>query len=1173
MTYNLQFLEEKLGPFQKEYQYPTKPISGFNLIYIETQTKKELDETVKKVKEQMNPGYIWGYVKDSDAIYVTRAFGENKIFIYNPTTIKKTDYVKGKLKVLNNLSKNSINDLFDQKAVFDYFYRKLWDLRLDLGKELRDKNNLSDNKSLMAAQHIIDRIIFTYFICEKNLVTLNGETPLDSRTLFSSISKMPEPWGCLKNLFFEQFAKKKSSPLLLGKNAQIVTPYLNGGLFRPKKIGEISEIDLKIGYTKEQWQKLFEPFNKYTWIIEDEIPDHEGEYEGNLTPEIIGHIYEKFVISIETLEEINLDDLNISSKGDLKKGNKKIGAYYTPEYITEYISRKTITPHILEKLGIKEELEFDDLVNNNDTKTLKKILEIIDELTICDPACGSGAFLIKAGEILLEYKVKILKQTLEGKINRYNLKKQIIVNNLHGVDIQEGAVEICKLRLWLWLISSADSKKVEALPNIEYNFRVGNALIGWFDENLSQISIDNPLNDEIKGIFKGLIAVADEEDEKLLERAELLLKGYNLEKYIESYYLIYTIYRKSDGRKAEKLKNIIEEIRLSIYNSINLPLRDYLNKKIKPNYNKNKPPITEDLFLEFLPFHWKIDFGQILKNGGFDILIGNPPYIRNRELKIAEKKVLNTYKSADGQYDIYQLFFERSISLIKNKAYLGFITSNKYAIASYGKKLRKLILDNNKIVSILDVSNIDVFKEVSTYPYVIILKKESNEDLRNKNLIKISKIESEDDIKTETNKHINQRIFLENKDNLFNIRLDKNKIALIKKLMEQSIPLGDITVIKETVHTGNIRDKLIKTSEINSKTKKLLRGKDCQRYYKEWNNLWILTDQSIIDKSKKEYATIPNNSFFEQSKLFLREIANQITACYDDEGYYSLNKAYVINRKDENFDLKYILGLINSRLLSWFYRVNFESAHVRGGYLQFKIQYTAQIPIKVCSELCQQSIINLVDDMILLNNQKIDIINLYDEFLVDSPLNNKLKSLNYYINDKNCEDYFIDNNKIEYLIDEKKTALIRNYKIFGTNNSIILSVGYADGSSEDVIKVEFKNPLYKEFFYESIFKLINGKTKSYKTPKNVLKSVLNDIKIPWSSKSDMENSKEIKVLMNHITLAFEKLLISKYKKSKITELNLSKISNEIVDIDLKIDKAVNEVYGLNDNEIRIIKGE
>jgi len=101
MTYNLQFLEEKLGPFQKEYQYPTKPISGFNLIYIETQTKKELDETVKKVKEQMNPGYIWGYVKDSDAIYVTRAFGENKIFIYNPTTIKKTDYVKGKLKVLN----------------------------------------------------------------------------------------------------------------------------------------------------------------------------------------------------------------------------------------------------------------------------------------------------------------------------------------------------------------------------------------------------------------------------------------------------------------------------------------------------------------------------------------------------------------------------------------------------------------------------------------------------------------------------------------------------------------------------------------------------------------------------------------------------------------------------------------------------------------------------------------------------------------------------------------------------------------------------------------------------------------------------------------------------------------------------------------------------------------
>ena len=1079
-------------------------------------------------------------------------------------------FENGKLKLLNNLQIDTIDDLFDQKAVFDHFYKKLWDLRLELGKEIRDMNSVPDNIALMEAQHIIDRIIFTYFICEKGLITEKTHGKISGEELFSGIigqlSDENESWEYLKRLFFEQFAKSGAPDLDCGADVYIHTPYLNGGLFRPKNVVRTSEEDLIIEF---DWNKIFDPLNKYTWIIEDEIPDHEGEYEGNLTPEIIGHIYEKFVITMETLDEIRLDELEISKSGDLKKGNKKIGAYYTPEYITEYISRKTITPTLYEKLGLKEEPEFDDFINNYDAGTLLKALEIINKLTICDPACGSGAFLIKAGEILLEYKTNILKK-VKKEIDRYELKKQIIIKNLYGVDIQEGAVEICKLRLWLWLISSADIEKVEALPNIEYNFRVGNTLIGWFDEKLTQISINNPLNAEIVGIFKGLIAIADEKDEKKLERAQLLLKGYNLEQYIESFHLIYTIYRNSEGRKAEKLKNIIEEIRSSIYNSINLPLRNYINHSIKSNYNKNKPPITEDVFEEFLPFHWKIDFGQIIKKGGFDVIIGNPPYIRNRELNNSEKKVLNTYKSADGQYDIYQLFFERSISLIKNQSYLGFITSNKYAITNYGKKLRKLILDNNKIISILDVSNIDVFKEVSTYPYVIILKKESNEDERNQNSIKIFKIESEDDISKKTYKKIFQSIFLEDTDYSFNIRLDNDKISLIKKLKEDTVSLGDIVVIKETVHTGNIRDKLITNSKIDSKTKKLLRGKDCQRYYKEWNNLWIVTDQSVVDKSKGEYATIPDDSFFEQPKLFLREIANRITACYDDEDYYSLNKAYVINSKDKLFDLKYILGLINSKLLNWFYRINFESAHVRGGYLQFKIQYTKQLPIKICSMDCQLPFINLVDRMILLNNQKIDLINLYNQSLSNSSLNSKLKSLKHYIDPKNSDDYFIDIENTENLIDHQKTGIIRNYDISAESNSLILKVGYANGNYEDVLKMEFKDPIYKEFFYESIYQHINGKTKAYKGKKEILETVLKDIKIPWSSNNNKDDSKEIKTLMKKIAIEYDKLLSSKYRSSVVTELNLPNINKEIFSIDLKLDNAVNDLYGLEDFEVGLI---
>ncbi len=359
-----------------------------------------------------------------------------------------------------------------------------------------------------------------------------------------------------------------------------------------------------------------------------------------------------------------------------------------------------------------------------------------------------------------------------------------------------------------------------------------------------------------------------------------------------------------------------------------------------------------------------------MKEGGFDVIIGNPPYIRNRELKGNEKRFMNNnFETAEGQYDVYQLFFEKAINLMKDGAFLGFITSNKYAITSYGKKLRKFILDNCQIISIVDVSNIRVFKEASTYPYIIIVRKESNEKIRNSTIIEIIKANSEEDLLKARPQKIKQSEFLENEGFVFNISVDKERLPLLKNIQKHAVKLGDIAIIKETVHTGNIRKKLVVHSKLNEKCKKLLRGKDCQKYYYKWQKLWIIADPSIISKSKGEYATIPDDSYFSQPKLFLREIAERITSCYDEKGYYSLNKAYVINQKNKNYSLKFILGVLNSKLLSWFFRIKFESAHIRGGYLQFKKQYTSQLPIKIMPDSEQQPIIKLVDKMLSLNKR------------------------------------------------------------------------------------------------------------------------------------------------------------------------------------------------------------
>jgi adenine-specific DNA-methyltransferase len=243
------------------------------------------------------------------------------------------------------------------------------------------------------------------------------------------------------------------------------------------------------------------------------------------------------------------------------------------------------------------------------------------------------------------------------------------------------------------------------------------------------------------------------------------------------------------------------------------------------------------------------------------------------------------------------------------------------------------------------------------------------------NKINIAKMSSELEIQNLKYSTLYQKSLLQKEGYEFDINEDKTAIPILDKITKQSIKLGDLAVIKETVHTGNVRDKILVTTRINPFCNKILRGKDCQRYYFVWQNFWINTDDTVIDKNKGEYATIPNKSYFEKPKLFLREIAERLTVCYDEERYYSLNKAYVLSIKDNKISIKLLLGLLNSSLLSWFFRIRFESAHVRGGHLQFKKQYTSQIPIKIPASVQEKKIISLVNQMLELqkkyHNEKI----------------------------------------------------------------------------------------------------------------------------------------------------------------------------------------------------------
>lgn len=989
--YNIQFLEDKLGKFDTEYKYPRISLIEGALFYVEKQTKKELEEeiTLIKINESFNPTYIWGYVVENGAIYVTRSFGENKIFIFNPTSMKKTEFVKGKLKILKTLQKDTIDNLFDQKAVFDYFYQSLWNLRLGLGKEIRNKNKIPDNKALMEAQHIIDRIIFTYFICEKELISVRGFGPITGKELFTDIlGQLPDPWHYLKKLFFGQFAKANAKELDCGGDVFIKTPYLNGGLFRSKNIVHVSEEDLIIEY---DWNNIFNLLNKYTWIIEEEIADPSEEYEGNLTPEIIGHIYEKFVISIETLDEINFDELTISSKGDLKKGNKKIGAYYTPENITEYISRKTILSNIYDKIGIKSNTNFEKFINESNSKILNDVLQKLDNITICDPACGSGAFLLKAGEILLESKIKILNRLEVDNVDKYTIKKKIIIKNLYGVDIQEGAVEICKLRLWLWLISSSFDQKVEPLPNIEYNFTVGNSLIGWNNEKLDQ----NVLLQIDEKILTILDALNLHYKSNKIDEIKLKLQKNDMKSYAQAMGLLKEIYSYSTENEAEQLKNIIEIIRKSIYEKIDGIFYNYIRsegiKLIKNDYDNLKP------------FHWKVDFNNIFEKGGFDIIIGNPPYVRSVRIKLEKTYYKDKFYSAFGAYDIYILFMEKALDLINNTGIIGLITPNKYFVADYAKKIRHLLLQNY-ILEITDFGKAkSVFEGVLISTAITFYRKpiSDKDDKINLKLISDSKIRKIIDIKPV----LAEKTDIITDDEIIRVYQNPKANSILSKIYKKCDLLSDHCEIRTGVMGFDYwaMDECI--SDAN-KGRRIATNSYIDRYEFLWGKKVNLYKRNVYEPRldpKCKQLNSATSELFAQKKVVVRGVAKKLTAMLDQEGIGILVAVHSIISNE--YDCKFILGLLNSKLYNWIHLTQFYSARIPQGSLRYPISFLKNLPlceINNENEILYKKIINSVGHILEL---KIKDKN-------DSDVQKKILMLDSEIDNLIYELYGLTNNEI-----------------------------------------------------------------------------------------------------------------------------------------------------------------
>lgn len=808
------------------------------------------------------------------------------------------------------------------------FFNELWDPRLELARSIKLENALCDIDALLLSQRIIDRLIVIYLLGEMDLFLDSKEfRPITSQKLFSELLDNSAPFECLKELFFKYLGRShdyKKDCLDLNEGFAAV-PYIGGNLFVPRdfsrKTGdEITEKEVILH--SFDWKRIIRFFENYQWSIEtNNTPERIKKKQttrNNLTPEILSYIHEKLVISLLALKEegenINLDDDGISLKGDnLYFGNKLIGAYYTPKIITQFMIKQTLDCHFQDVLKDKFNMNFKDLLEKISKQRLNEeelgILEdfyfnVLKPIKICDNACGSGAFLIEAFNLLHELNLKCLNQIIkhdhlmkekdtikELVLNEYSLKRDIITNNLFGVDLQEQSISTSKMLLFLLLISGMDSSKVK-LPSIEeigFNLQAGNTLIGRPYTNLSEKS--------------------------------------------------------------------------------SLPQEECDNLHA---------------------FDWDSNFKEVFHNEaetdmrGFDIIIGNPPYLENKKMKgkhIHKELQKHLYQSAYKLYDYSYLFVERSYYLLKNNGYLSYILPNKICSTDSAIKIRDFLLHLTEMQSLIELSKIKAFEGISTYPVILTVKKtKPNQESDLSIVVDIKELNELND-KTMNNVSLSQKSILDIPGHLFPLSKNISMAERIRK-MEGCLTLRDLNGENMAYRLFGFRkydriyEKIVQTPEKVTRYLKFIGTKNIQEYK---------VDESITFTSKGyrfkgcflPYETEFEKSWqiFEREKLLIKEVSKRLKVAYDPGEYANVTGMYMFipKFKDKKLSIFYLLGVLNSSLLNFLYHTYYGTTHMAGGYLNFHKTYLLFLPVKIPENIQRKSIEALSKMLFMLKKSSKDL--------------------------------------------------------------------------------------------------------------------------------------------------------------------------------------------------------
>lgn len=895
------------------------------------------------------------------------------------------------------------------------------------------KGNDPEKKARDFVKKMMGRIVFLYFLqkkgwmgCKSKWTEGNGQFMLD---LFNSAPKDELFYkNYLEELFFKVLNNKRKDieeDCIIQETNYGKVPFLNGGLFECEE-GHPDDlaIDWKI------FNHFFDVLNNYNFTIIEDDPDFK---EVAVDPEMLGHIFE-----------------------NLLEDNKDKGAFYTPKEIVQYMCQESLIEYLHTKLStiIKSgdlKVAIRDLVTNQQFVKLnninqnadKFVLQALRDIKVCDPAIGSGAFpmgilqeIFRMVELLEDNDVFHTIWEMDSW-DAARVKEDIIQNSIYGVDIEKGAVDIARLRFWLSII--IDEEEPKPLPNLDYKIVVGNSLLNKFEDHVIDIEWE---------IIEG--TQTSPETHKYVKRRKELLEQISEKQ--KAYFDAESTRRNALSKEIKDLKIdiLVNQLEMKVVNEgiksepkqhnfpkkssfvkaqqhyfLTLEWQDAI-KKLKAIRGTNQP---------FNHFDWNLDFPEILnpiinqREKGFDVIIGNPPYIAFQRMVESNKKGLNktTYETFNNTGDIYALFYEKGNDLLKSKGILSYITSRQWMQASYGKDLRRYLVTKTNPLQLIDFGQAKLFDGATVFVNILMFEKSSYKDKVQACLMpldyQVSKVNLSNYFKINTQEltNLNENTWNVSYTGKINIKIEGIGVAL-GNWKNVEFYRGITSGFNEAFHINiDTYDYLIsKNDNIKSIAKMLLRGKDIKRYAYDYNNLFILNTHNGVREINLPSVNVPkdypeiyehlsqwkselenrqdkgdhwtnlrNCAFlmeFDKPKIIWIEISDKGNYAFDDKGMYLTNSAYFLTCKDDSVNLKYLLAVLNSKIADFYFSQ--KTARIAGGRMRYTKQYVQQIPVPQISVEEQKPFASLANCVLALKDQKIseaefEIMALFFEQVID----------------------------------------------------------------------------------------------------------------------------------------------------------------------------------------------